>query len=259
MATSRPTPSSYYYSGQGRVLMGKRDVNGKGYGFRHVGNCTALSVEIAIEKFEHKESQSGQRAIDLTVVKEKKATVKFTAESLSLDNLALGLFGEVVNVSAGSAITNEEHKFLAGGVGIALDKPNVSAVSVKTGANSGTATAVTADKYRLDPEFGMIYPLDDTAFTGANVYVNYTPGAVKRLDIFTKSFAEEVFLRFEGLNTVNEDLVLVNIPRVAFDPLPASQLITEEIGSIEFTGNVLQDTTISSGSQFMTQTIIDPA
>ena len=257
MPTTRTMPQSYYYSGQGRLLIGDRDENGNGYNFVHVGNVTALSAEIAIEKFEHKESMSGARAIDKTIIKEKKATVKFTCESLSLENLALGLFGESTTV-AGSTVADEAHKFTAGGA-IALKYANVSAVTVQTGAELGAATTVDASNYTVDAEFGTIHPVDNGAFTGDNVYVSYTYGTAKKLDVFTKSFPDEKFLRFEGLNTVNDDLVLINMPRVTIDPLPGLQLINEELANVEFTGNVLLDPTISSGSQFMTQQIITPA
>ncbi len=257
---SRIVPESYYYSGQGRLIFGKRDpATGKGYALTHVGNVTALSIEIAVENTEHKESMSGQRATDKTTLKSKAATVKFTGESLSPENLALGLFGETSLVT-GATVTEEEHKrgTAVNGNLIPLNFPNVSSVSVETGATAGAATTVAVDKYDVDADFGTIRILDAAAFTGVNIYVSYTYGASKRLDIFTKTAPEEIFVRFEGINTANDDLVLVNMPRVAIQPLPALQLINDEFASVEFTGNVLLDTFISSGSQFMTQHVITP-
>ncbi len=258
---TRPTPESYYYSGQGRLIMGTRDsVTGEAYGLIHVGNCTALSVEIAVENTEHKESMSGLRSTDKTTLKSANATVKFTAESLSPENLAIGLYGESLAV-AGATVTDEAHKLGTPFVGqlIPLKHPKVSAVIVSTGANAGAATVVDAAEYSLDADFGTINIIDPTAFTGINVYVDYTYGATKRLDIFTKTAPDEKFLRFEGINTVNDDLVLVNIPRVTFQPLPALQLINEEFGSAEFTGNILLDPLITEGSKYMTQHFITPA
>lgn len=257
----RLVPESYYYSGQGRLIFGKRDATtGLPYQLLHVGNVTALSIEIAVENSEHTENMSGQRAVDKTTLKKKTATIKFTAESLSPENLAIGLFGETSAV-VGAAVTNEAHKVGVAAVNglIPLKFPNVSSVTVKCGADVGTATTVDPTDYDVDADFGTIRILDATAFTGANVYVNYTYGASKRLDIFTQAAPDELFVRFEGINTVNDDLVLVNVPRVAFAPLPALQLINDEFASAEFTGNVLLDPTISVGSKFMTQHIITPA
>lgn len=257
MAGTRPIPKSYYYSGQGRVLLGDRDpVTGAGSNFRGIGNCTALSFEVTSEKFEHTESMSGLRATDLVIPKEKKATIKFTCESLSLDNLALGLFGSVGTV-AGASVVDEVQKYVAGG-SIPMGNGGITGiVTVKTGAAPGTATAVAPEKFTVDTDFGMIYPLDPTAFTGANVYLSYTHSGHKRLDVFTQALPPEKFLRFEGLNTTNDDIVLIAASRVAFDPLPATQLINEELGSAEFTGNVLLDPTITVGSKFFTQRIMN--
>lgn len=248
-----------YYSGQGRILIGKRNtLTGQTYGFRHVGNCSALSVDIAVDKFTHNESTSGQRAQDLSLVKKQTATTKFTCESLSNENLALGLYGTSTKI-AGAPVVDEAHPFDPDGGIIALNYPNVSAVTIKTGADKGTATAVAAGTpgsvYEVDPTFGTIYIKDKTKFTGANVYVSYTYGASVKLDVFTNPVAQEVAVRFEGLNTVNGDAVLITIPRVQFDPLTGLQLINEDISNAEFTGNVLLDSFIdaTTGSQFMSK------
>lgn len=258
MAGTRQTPVTHYYSGQGRVMLGDRDpVTGKGFNLRGIGNCTSLTFEVSSEKFEHTESMTGQRAVDLVIPKEKKATMKFTCESMDLANLALGLFGTVVDV-AGNTVTDEAHKFVTGGA-IALQYPGVKVTSVKTGASAGAATPVDPSDYHVDTDFGTIYPLDNAAFTGANVYVTYDYADQKRLDVFTQALPEEKYMRFEGMNTVNDDIALVVAPRVSFDPLPATQLINEEVGSVEFTANVLLDPTILVGSKFFTQTIVKRA
>lgn len=256
-----------YYSGQGRLLIGKRNaVTGEGYGLVPVGNTTAVSVEIAVEKFEHNESSSGNRALDLSIVKKQTATIKFTGESLSLENLAMGLFGKTTDV-VGATVAGEVHTLTGNADMIPLKFPNVSGVTIKVGAAVGSAVAVTNtngtnDKFEIDPQFGTIYIRDKTAFPASSkVFVDYTYAALKRLDVFTNPVAEERFVRFEGINTVNGELVLLNIPRVTLDPIAGYQLITEELANAEFTGNILLDPTISaaSGSQFMTQYNITPA
>lgn len=258
MKGTRPTPQSYYYSGQGRVLLGTRDaVTGEGFNLRAMGNCTSLTFEVTSEKYEHKEQMTGQRAVDLVIPKEKTAIMKMTCESLDLNNLALGLFGEVLDIAAGDVV-DEPHKFVSGGI-IPLKEGGVSNVVVKTGATAGAATEVDETAYHVDTDFGTIYPLDNSAFTGNMVFVSYDHVKAQRLDIFTKTMPEEKFLRFEGMNTVNEDICLINAPRVSFDPLPATALINEELGSVEFTANVLLDPTILTGSKFFTERIIKRA
>lgn len=257
----RPVVESYYYSGQGRAILGDRDpTTGEALHLRGIGNATAVSVDVSSTKFEHKESMTGDRGADFVQHKDRVAAIKMTLESLSLDNLCLGLFGEVVDV-AGAIVANEAHKIPApkNGEMIALKYPNVSAVSIKTGADSAGATVVDPAAYEVDAGFGTIHIKDATEFTGPNVYAAYTYGASKRMDILTKPLPAEKFFRFEGLNTTNGDLVLVNASRVQLDPLPSQQLINEDFGSVELSGTCLLDPLITEGSKYITQTLITPA
>lgn len=254
MAT-RATPTSYYYSGQGRLMIGTRNATtGKGEDFREIGNVTSLTVDISVDKLEHKESMSGARAIDLTIIKEKKATCKFTCESLSIDNLALGLYG-TSTTTASTPIVDEPHVWNSGI--IALDFPNATALTVKV----GVTTAVIVTDYTVDLEFGTVRPVTGSTVitTGSTVLVSYTSGIHKRMDVFTQATPPERFLRFEGLNTVNGDLVLLELPRTALEPMTGLEFINDEIGKADLTGNILLDTFITTGSQFMIERIITPA
>lgn len=124
---------NYYYSGQGSLYAAKRDAaTGKPLGFSPVGNVPELTLDIEISKYEHKESESGNRALDLTLVKEKKGKFKIKMESVSLDNLAIGLYGEST-VVAGATVTNEIVKFYKG-KRMPLANPNVSAVTITSPA-----------------------------------------------------------------------------------------------------------------------------
>ena len=249
MATVRPIPKSYYYSGQGRLGIGDRDATtGELKNVVFVGNVTSLTVDIATTKFEHKESMSGDRAIDLTIVQEKNATFKFTAESLSLTLLAAGLYG-TSTANAGATVASEIHLNAKKGTAIPLKFPNVSAVVVTTGASPGYATAmVEGVDYAVDEGFGTIYLLAGGAvFTdGGGIKVAYTYGAFDQIDAFTQGTPPEKYIRFEGLNTVNGDLRLIDIPRASLDPLTGLEFINEELGSGEFNGNILPDLTVTN-------------
>lgn len=253
MASTRPIPDSYYYSGQGRLGIGSRNATtGELYDMLFVGNVTSLTVDIAVKKFEHKESMSGDRSIDLTIIQEKNATFKFTSESLDLSALAAGLYGAKAAVT-GAAVTDEVHLARRGHM-IPLKHPNISALSIAT--VTGATALVEDTDYTYDAGFGTIYIKSTTtvidADPGETVNIDYTYGAYDRLEAFTSGTPPERFLRFEGLNTVNGDLQVVNIYRAAFDPLTGLQFINEELGSGEFGGNILQDTfrTTSGYSQY---------
>lgn len=252
MASVRPIPTSYYYSGQGRLGIGDRNATtGELSNVIFVGNVTSLTVDIATTKFEHKESMSGQRAVDLTIIKEKNATFKFSSESLSLDALVTGLYGTQSAIT-GATVTAESH-VAKKGTAIPLKHPNVSAVTVKKGAT----TFVEGTDYQVDEGFGTVYVLAGGTIADADVLaIDYTYGAATDLQAFTQSTPPEKYLRFEGLNTVNGDLRLLEIPRAAFDPLTGLEFINDELGKGDFGGNILPDLTIvtTGKSQYFRET-----
>ena len=165
VTTYRPTPDSYYYSGQGRLGIGDRNsTTGELKNVIFVGNVTSLTIDVEVTKFEHKESMTGNRAIDLTIIQEKNATFKFTSESLTLDLLALGLYGSKSTVT-GAAVVNEVH-LARRGYAIPLLFPDISAVSIET--VSGATPLVIDVDYKVDYEFGLIYILSTSTVVDAD-------------------------------------------------------------------------------------------
>jgi hypothetical protein len=261
MSVNRVIPQSHYYSGQGRLIIGERDpLTGKSISLRQIGNCTALEVTVQTTKTDHKESQSGERAIDLTLVTEKSATFNVTCESISLENLVMGLWGSITTGLA-ATVVDESHEIAKGGF-IALDAQNVSAVVVETDETTPVTLVLNTD-YTLDPDFGTIqFTQSVTVPTGGKVNVSYTGAAGnKTLQGLTEVMPPERFVRFEGINTVDGDLVLVEIPRASFEPLQNLPLINEELASFQMTGTILRDNTITDAtlSKYFRQTYLTPA
>lgn len=261
--------TNYYYSGQGSLYAAKRDpATGKPLGFTRIGNVPALSIDIEVDKFEHKEAESGNRSLDLTIVKEKKGKFTFTMESVTPDNLAMGLFGTAATVAAGTVAvgTPEIIKIPAGtkaGMRFPLANPNVSSVVVKD--NAGAVTYDVNDDYMVDAKNGVIILGNNStagdivtacASADINIKVSYSYGTYTNMDAFTSGVAPERYLRFEGLNTVDGSNVIVDMFRAQFDPLTGLQLINEEISAPEMKGAILADPFVSSGSQFFRQRIV---
>lgn len=243
--------SNYYYSGQGSLYVAKRDANGKPLGFMPIGNVPELTIDIEISKYEHKESESGSRLLDLTIVKEKKGKFKMKVENISLDNLALGLYGTNATVAGGSVV-DEEVKFYKG-TRMPLARPNVSAVVVKDVTE--TTTYVLGTDYTVDAANGvLIFPSSGSLIAeGATLNIAYTYGAYSNMEAFTSTESPERWLRFEGLNTVDGSHVIIDCYRAQFDPLTGYALINEEIASLDMNGSLLADANISSGSKFFRQ------
>jgi hypothetical protein len=243
---------NYYYSGQGSLYVAERDaVTGSPKGFIPVGNVPALTINIAVTKFEHKESESGSRLLDLVITKEKTGTFQFTLENLSLENLALGLYGSSATVSSG-AVTDEIVKFYAG-KRMPLAHPNVSAVVVKDSTETTTYTA--GEDYTVDADNGvLIFPSTGAdPDEGDELNVAYSYGGYSKVDAFMASASPERWLRFEGLNTVDDTKVVIDIFRAQFDPLTNYGLINEDIAQLEMNGSILSDSLRPSGSKFFQQ------
>lgn len=251
--------ANYYYSGQGSLYAAERDsITGKAKGFIPIGNVPELTMDIEVTKFEHKESESGNRIVDLTLTKEKKGKFKFKLENLSLENLAMGLYGTSAAVT-GASVVDEVVTIAAAGGGkrFALANPDVSAVVVKS--NSGTPTYVVTTDYTVDAKNGVITPVVGGAIATAVASsalpfkVSYTYAAYNNMEAFTSAVSPQRWLRFEGLNTVDGTRVIIDMYKAQFDPLTNYGLIVEDIASIDMAGDILADPLVVSGSQFFRQ------
>jgi len=148
--------ASYYYSGQGVVMIGDRDAQGKPRGLVPVGNVSALSIAIETDTLEHKESQSGQRATDLRLTTETRCNLTMTMENFIAENLDIALRASVTE-KAGGSVTAEAANGYAGKV-TPFQNIAVSAVTVTIGV---TPLVVFVDDatpwdYKLNAEGGSV-------------------------------------------------------------------------------------------------------
>lgn len=259
--------STTYYSGQGKLYAATRHASGRPEGFAWLGNIPNLEVSVEVTKFEHTESYSGQRATDLTIVQEKKGTFTMTMEHISVANLALAFWGQSTEVAAGTGVTATVYGYL--GLRSSLPYPGVSSVIVKDAAEIVTyefgtsATDVLSLNGWIDEPNGAIHVFTDAEQTTNSATVNITDGeelhvtgydhvAVNQLDAFT-STSQQRYLRFEGLNTVDDKTVIVDLFKADLDPLSGYGLINEELSSFEITGSILYDDLQVGASKFFKQ------
>ncbi|WP_347252830.1 hypothetical protein [Dokdonella sp.] len=233
---------STYASFQGRVYLGKRDPAGHPIEVRSPGNVAELKLSLKTDVLEHFESQTGQRSLDHRMVKQKSATVNLTIEEFTKENLALALYGNHVT-GAGGSVTDEPVGGLMPVVGdrYFLAHPKVAAV-VLTDSAAIPATLTAGTHYTVDTDFGALQFLDITGFTPP-LKASYTFGTATEIGIFTQALPER-FLRLEGINTAQGNAkVLVELYRVAFDPLKEISFISDEYNKFELEGSLLADTT----------------
>jgi len=232
-----------YFSGQGRVFIGARDLNGNPAGLTFVGNVPDLKVSLSVETLEHQESQSGQRLTDLQLIKTKKGEFNCTLEELIPANLELALYGSTTAVVAGTVTDEPVIATPELGKLYLLGKQNVSNVALRAGT-----TAVATTRYTLNARHGSILFTDLTGVVGA-LTASYAHGAANVTAMFTQPLPER-WVRFEGLNTADANReVVIDLYRVAINPTKDLSVIGNELMKFELTGQVLADFTKAATGQ----------
>ena len=235
-----------YYSGQGIVMLAKRDANGEPMGFTPIGNVSDLKISVSVSTIEHKESQTGQRAIDLRLTTETKSALSMTVENFIAANLADALRGSNTTI-AGGTVTALPVKAYLGKV-VALKHLRVSNVVVHDGA---TPLTLGTD-YFVNAEAGSLKFASVIAgvVDGDTLTVGYSYGSQVQVDALTEG-AKELYMRFEGLNTAEGNVpVVVEVFKFLTDPLKELSLISDAIQQFTLEGSVLADSTKTTGSKF---------
>lgn len=137
-------------------MVGDRDSSGKPAGLIPVGNVSDLKIAISTSVIEHRESQTGQRAIDLRLVTETKATLSMTLESWNKVNLEMALRATLSQKPASSVVGETFKGYLARVSPMA--NLSISAVAVKRAATALTAYVndVTPYDYKVNLASGSI-------------------------------------------------------------------------------------------------------
>jgi hypothetical protein len=217
---------NYYYSGQGVMLVGPRNTDGSPGALLPVGNVSALSIQIATTVVEHKNSQDGQRAIDLRLITETKATLSMTLERFDAANLATCLRGTSTKQTGGT-VTAEPHVAHPGAV-VALNKMKVSAVTVHKGASTWRCwERTTCSTPKRAPS--MFLATSALILDGDAITVDYTYATQYLTDAMTLGLTD-LYLRFEGLNTADTNApVVVEVFKFNTDPLKELALISDAV------------------------------
>ncbi len=238
--------TNHYYSGQGVVMLAQRDENGNPKGFIPIGNVSDLKISIGVSTLEHKESQTGQRATDLRLTTETKASLSMTVENFIAANLADALRGTDTEVAAGSVTDASITAYL----GKVVSLPHVHVSNVKV--NDGATQLVQGTDYWVNADAGSIRFADaiQGIVDGDELKVSYSYAKQIRVDALTEG-AKELYMRFEGLNTAEgNDPVVVEVFKFLTDPLKELSLISDGIQQFTLEGSVLADSTKTTGSKF---------
>lgn len=242
------------FSGQGRVMVGRRLPNGSVGALEWVGNVPKLEVGLEEETSERKESYTGQRLPFRRMTKSRAGSFAMTLDEATKANFARVLNGLATTVAAGAAVVGAVLPSpLVAGQSVMLGGNNVSGVAVRD--SSGVPKVLQAGvNYRVSAFGGTIEILD---LTVGGPYVmplvaDFTPGQHVKIGAFRDSSAE-FFIHFEGQNTDDGTEFVADIYRVRLSPTKSLQLINDDFADFEIDGTVLADLTRASdlvGGQF---------
>lgn len=254
--------TDHYYSGQGVVMLAKRDANGNPMGFSPIGNVSDLKISVGVSTLEHKESHTGQRATDLRLTTETKCSLSMTVENFVAANLADALRGTDTEIAGGSAVDIPVKAF----AGMISGLPNIKVSNVTIATDEATPKTLTAYPgtggkwdFRVNADAGSILFNGNAATRdklvtipagGVACLVDYDYDAQIQVDALTEG-AKELYMRFEGLNTAEENApVVVEVFKFLTDPLKELSLISDGIQQFTLEGSVLADPTKATGSKF---------
>ncbi|VFR34613.1 Phage protein [plant metagenome] len=226
------------FSFQGRVLLAERQANGKPAAMRFVGNASLLQLQLTAENTDKTESFSGSRGLYGRLNRSKAITVSLTLDEWLPANIALGLYSKPITLEGGTVTAEPFPPGLVAGDLVRLDHPFVSNVVLSDGAEP--AAPVPPAAYVLDsPNAGLVKIVDPTGlaqpFTAA-----YSHASADSLAMFTEKPPER-WLMLDGINTVNQQPVVLELYRLQFDPLGTLDAINEEYGELALTGAGLID------------------
>jgi len=232
-----------YYYGQGKVEAAPI-VNGVIGKYRFIGDVSALSVALAVEKVEHKESYSGQKALVRSFPIGKTATLNMTLRSIETDNLALVLYGKPVITPSGT-VTGEDLGAIAAGDTVRLAHIGVSNLVITDSA--ATPQTIAPSHYELldNGHYGEVLfnSLPTAPAPVMPLKAAYQHAPKNAVGLFT-SPQPTVAIRYKAVNLAEGNApVLIELYKVATDPLAELPLISDgtEVAGLSITGGILLD------------------
>lgn len=265
--------TNYYFSGQGVVLLGDRDASGNPAGLIEVGNVSSLKVAVSTSVSEHKESQTGQRAVDLRQTTETKVALSMVLENFNSRNMADAIRGDFSQKASASVVAEAISAYW--GKITPLDHMQVSAVAVKRGATTLTpyVNDSTAYDYKLNTDAGSIkfndgssVALTANATTGGLVPTDVDVGATTSITVVAPTAVPGSYVALAGfagadaglLNNKAHKVLTNNGTEITVDTNTAGKTIT--IGTPKLVadgGSLTVDYTYSS--QFLVNALTQGA
>lgn len=226
-----------FLSLQGKANLA-RNIDGKATILTELGNLTALNIGIGTDTTKIKESKTGKRQDVLEIEKGKEVTVEMTLNEQTKHDVALAFSAEVVKTSGKTISDKPIGNTLKVGDKVKLDGFNLSDVSLVDNARK---TLEKGKHYQIDEKFGLITILSLEDVTQP-LKATFTEGDLTSSVMFSLPSNAEYYFLFEGINSIDDKKLAVELWR--FKPSANGNMgfINEELGELQIKGSCLADT-----------------
>jgi hypothetical protein len=208
-----------------------------------VGDAT-LNVAMEVQTAEHTESFSGQRLPYGRMTTKKSANITLTLFEMREEVLALALYANRVQTVAGTATAEALPTGLAVDDLHVLDHPLVTNLVL---TDSASAALVEGSDYALENRTSGLLRILNVAGHTQPFKAAYSYAGIADTLIFTATPPER-WVQMVGVNTLNNEPVIVDLYRVRFDPASQLPLHNEEFGSFELSGSLLVDAALAANA-----------
>jgi hypothetical protein len=186
MSTAAPSQENLYL-GAGELLFSRFDEDGVPEGFLHMGNVETFELTTTDDRIQKFSSMKKSRPLYAERTRRRTVALRVVADEWTVENMALGLMGDVVDYTqAATAVVDE--------VLVAAASPGVSNGIKKGGyyktakwmlntvtAESNSVALTLGTQYEVyNARLGVIHILEDaTGITeGSDLTVSYTPTVI---------------------------------------------------------------------------------
>lgn len=225
---------------QGAIRVHDRLVSGKpGKGY-FVGNVPEATINLATESESVKESFSGSRLPYGTLETGRSGTLTMSFDEWLVKNMALAMHAVSLATTPVAVVGEVFPTGLVAGDQIRLAHPYVDTDGVVLKDSAVGPATVATTKYKLIGHNRSIVELLDVAGFTQPFKADYEYEAYTSLEAFSQASPEK-YVIFDGIDTVANVGVFVELYRVKFAPVSNLGLIHAGKGSLPMSAEVLYD------------------
>lgn len=227
-----------YLYGQGKIFVAPI-VNGVLGKWRWLLDVSEFTFTPEVEKAEHKESYSGQKATARSFVIGKTLNYTMTLHNINAGNLALALGGSNSITDAGT-VTGEELPTVEAGDIVRLAKMGVKDVILKDASD----TVIDKKHYTVANNYGRLDIIDlPTPAPSQPLTASYAYGKSVTTAMF-KQLSQNIAIMYEGINLAENGAPIgVEFYKCSSDILKELSLIQTDnnLAGMQISGSVLID------------------